>query len=265
MPTQLYYYSGSGNSLWVARQLASRLNEPVDLISLGTSYSLPDASCDRIGLVFPVHMWGLPRRVVDFIQQLQPHSHCFYFALALNAGQVAGTLLQLQQQLLRRGIELNVGFELKTPSNYILWNGAQPAEKQQKLFAQVRQRLGQIADTVQNSHQGPIEKGPWWQNTLFSFINKIAFPRVPGLDKEFWSDEKCNSCGICSQVCPSGNIRMENGRPVWLHHCEQCLACLQWCPQEALQYAQKTSGKKRYRHPEVSLADMLAAAKKTAP
>ena len=99
MPTQLYYYSGSGNSLWVARQLAGHLNEPVDLISLGTSYSLPDANCDRIGLVFPVHMWGLPRRVVDFIQQLQPHSPCFYFALALNAGQVAGTLLQLQQQL----------------------------------------------------------------------------------------------------------------------------------------------------------------------
>lgn len=43
----------------------------------------------------------------------------------------------------------------------------------------------------------------------------------------------------------------------WLNHCEQCLACIQWCPQEALQYGKKTPAYERYHHPEIKLQDLL--------
>jgi ferredoxin len=184
------------------------------------------------------------------------------FALAVNAGQVAGTLLQLQKILASKGIKLGSGFDIEMPSNYIIWNGAQPDEKQAALFAQAGQKLDRIADLVQRKENGPVEKGPWWQNTFLSIANKLTMSRVPKLDKDFWVEANCNSCGLCAKVCPAGNIRMENGHPVWQNHCEQCLACLQWCPQEAIQYAKKTAGKKRYRHPEVSVGDMVAAGNK---
>lgn len=261
MSTRLYYYTGTGNSLWVARQLAARLDEPVELYSLGADYDLPD-DCDRVGLVFPVHMWGLPQRVKEFVRQLKARPNCYFFALAVNAGQVAATLLQLRARLSERGIFLSAGFGMLTPSNYIIWNGAQPTEKQQKLFTDAAQKLDWIAAIVSYKKAGSIEKGPWWQNAVLSAINALAAPRVAAMDKDFWANEKCNSCGICSQICPAANIRLESGRPLWLHHCEQCLACLQWCPQEAIQFAKKTAGKERYHNPEVSLPDMLEAAKK---
>jgi MinD superfamily P-loop ATPase len=81
------------------------------------------------------------------------------------------------------------------------------------------------------------------------------------MDKKFLADEKCNSCGICSQVCPAANIEMIKKKPAWLHRCEQCLACLQWCPQEAIQYGEKTAPYQRYHHPEIILKDMLEQAK----
>jgi len=262
MSTCLYYYTGTGNSLWVTRQLAARINGPVDLRSLGTGYELPGRDCDRVGLIFPVHMWGLPRRVKEFISQLESHPNRYFFAVAVNAGQVAATLLQLRSLLSERGIVLSAGFEIPTPSNYIIWNGAQPTEKQQQLFAAATQKLDRIVPIISHQQTGPIEKGPWWQNVIFSVINTLASQRIGPMDKDFWVNEKCNSCGICAQVCPAANIHLEAGRPVWLHHCEQCLACLQWCPQEAIHFAKKTSGKKRYHNPEVSLPDMLAAAKR---
>jgi formate hydrogenlyase subunit 6/NADH:ubiquinone oxidoreductase subunit I len=54
---------------------------------------------------------------------------------------------------------------------------------------------------------------------------------------------------------------MINEKPAWLHRCEQCLACLQWCPQEAIQHGEKTAKYRRYHHPEVTLKDMLEQAK----
>jgi len=262
MSTRLYYYTGTGNSLWVARQLAARLEDSVELYSLGSNYELPGGKCERVGLVFPVHIWGVPRRVKEFILQLECQPNCYFFAVAVNAGQVAATLLQLQACLAKQGIILSSGFKLLTPSNYIIWNGAQPNEKQQKLFTDAAQKLDRIADIISCKKAGSIEKGPWWQNVFLSTINALTSSRIAATDKDFWVNEKCNSCGICSQVCPAANIHMETGRPCWLHHCEQCLACLQWCPQEAIQFAKKTTGKKHYHNSEVSLQDMLAAAKR---
>ncbi|MEN6358816.1 MAG: hypothetical protein ABFD59_01960 [Smithella sp.] len=46
--------------------------------------------------------------------------------------------------------------------------------------------------------------------------------------------------------------------PAWHHRCEQCFACIQWCPEEAIQYGKGTRNKKRCHHPEISLKDMLA-------
>jgi flavoprotein len=88
----------------------------------------------------------------------------------------------------------------------------------------------------------------------------MSFKQVPKMDKRFWADEKCNSCEICYKVCPDGNIEMKNEKPSWLHRCEQCLACIQWCPQEAIQYGKKTVKYQRYHHPEVTLKNMLEQA-----
>jgi Pyruvate/2-oxoacid:ferredoxin oxidoreductase delta subunit len=48
------------------------------------------------------------------------------------------------------------------------------------------------------------------------------------------------------------------GKPIWQHTCEQCFACLQWCPEEAIQYGKNTKKKRRYHHPEIRLRDMFS-------
>jgi Pyruvate/2-oxoacid:ferredoxin oxidoreductase delta subunit len=264
MKTDLFYYTGTGNSLWTARTLAKELGDAEVIPITRCSVNPVMSRAEAIGIIFPVHIWGLPRRVLAFVDALEPDPSRYHFAVAVNAGQVAATLLQLNKRMQARGLLLSSGFELAMPSNYIPWGGPGPEAVQIRRIAAARDKIGRIAAAVSAREKRPVEKGPLWQNIVFTGFNRLSFSRVPEMDKGFWVDEKCNTCGICKTVCPCGNIDLKAGRPVWLHHCEQCLACIQWCPQEAIQFGKKTPRYKRYHHPEVTLQEMIAAATRPA-
>lgn len=261
MKTALFYYTGTGNSLWTARMLAKELSD-AEIIPISNTSGNPIADgTEAVGIIFPVHIWGLPRRVIAFVDALENSVNRYHFAVAVNAGQVAATLIQLKRRMRARGLSLAAGFGLTMPSNYIPWGGPGPEEEQQRRFEAAWNKISRIAVTAAAREQRPVEKGPLWQNILFTGLNRLAFPRVPTMDSSFWVDEKCDGCGVCQAVCPSGNIDLPAARPAWLHRCEQCLACIQWCPREAIQFGKRTPRYRRYHHPEVTLKEMLAAAK----
>lgn len=259
MTTTIFYYTGTGNSLWTARRLASVLGETQCVSLKRCTEEKIVCGADQIGLVFPVHIWGVPPPVVEFVGRLNVDPVQYLFALAVNAGQPAATLIQLRNILQKKRLRLSSGFSIDLPSNYIPWGGAPAPDKQQKKFDAVIAKLNRIAAVVRGREERPSEKGPFWQNWMLSALYRISLPHVAGMDKSFFADEKCSACGICEKICPARNIEMAGGKPVWKHRCEQCFACLQWCPEEAIQYGKGTKNKKRYRHPEISLKDMLAS------
>ena len=260
METKLYVYTGTGNSLWIARQLALELKgATLQFMPLLSKEMRVEA--DRVGIIFPVHIWGLPSRVIQFINHLQVNPETYFLALAVNAGQPAATLLQLQKLMSTRGWSLAAGYSIVMPSNYTPWGGPGPIDAQQRRFKGAQEKAKAIGATILTGERKTVDKGSLWQNIVFSWIYKMSFRSVHKMDKKFWVDDKCNSCEICLNVCPASNIEMINQKPSWLRRCEQCLACLQWCPQEAIQYGEKTVKYPRYHHPEVILKDMLEQAK----
>lgn len=260
MKRELFFYTGTGNSLWTARTLAGKLGNtgmrPISRIR-GTTIK---SEADAIGIIFPVHIWGLPRRVVTFVNTLAADPTKYYFAVAVNAGQVAATLIQLKKLMGAKGLELSSGFEIVMPSNYIPWGGPGPEDARMKRIHDAREKIRAISAIVARKERRPVEKGPLWQNILFSWFYRLSYSRVPAMDKSFWVDEKCTACGICETICPSGNIGMDGGRPHWRHHCEQCLACIQWCPEKAIQFGKRTPRYERYHHPDVTLKELIKIA-----
>jgi ferredoxin len=158
----------------------------------------------------------------------------------------------------QRGRHLASGFSVCLPSNYIPWGGAISEKKQQKLFQETMAKINLIVPTVLAKKTQNPEHGFFLQNIILSAIYRLTLPQVRKMDKSFWSDEKCTGCQICEKICPADNIVISDKKPVWQHHCEQCFACLQWCPEESIQYGKNTSRKRRYHHPDIKLQDMLA-------
>jgi len=261
MTTTLYAYTGTGNSLWAAQTLAASLGD-AEVVGMARHPDGPvRPTADAVGLVFPVHMWGSPRRPLELGRRLELAPAAYLFAVAVNAGQVSRTLVQLSEELSARGLRLYAGYSLEMPSNYIPWGGPGPAEEMERRFAAAREKLAGIAERTARRDPGPIERGPLWQRVVFTGLHKLSFGQVPTMDRSFFADERCNGCGVCVRVCPAQNVRIVDGKPRWSGRCEQCLACLQWCPAKALQHGKKTAGYERYHHPEVRLADVVALAR----
>ena len=259
MKTTIYFYTGTGNSLWTARKLSDALGDTQRIPVKLAGFDVIHCASENIGLIFPVHIWGLPEPVIDFVNRLEIDSSKYYFAVGVNAGQIAATLIQLKELMQVKGLTLSSGFSLNLPSNYIPWGGAITPAKQQNKFHDAIEKINQIASTIKSKETKPLEKGPGWQNYFLSLIYRQSYPYVHKMDKSFWADEKCTNCAICEKICPAQNILIASGKPIWQNRCEQCFACLQWCPEESIQYGKNTSKKKRYRHPEIKLSDMLAS------
>jgi ferredoxin len=265
MDITIFYYTGTGNSLWVAQNIAKQ-SGGADLVSISDwmRHKTP-IKLETAGIVFPVHMWGVPPPVVKFINEMKAFSPRYIFGVAVDASQVANTLVQLKNLCKKNGLTLSSGFEIKMPSNYIPWGGAELKEKQEQKFKSAKKKMADIVSTIKKQENKPVEKGPLWQRLLFSLLYKVSFPQTSKMDGQFWVDEKCNNCGICSKICPAENITLVEGKPTWNHRCEQCLACIQWCPQKAIQYGKKTAEYERYHHPEIQLKDMLKRNSGTPP
>jgi len=262
MKTLIFYYTGTGNSLWVARELGKKISSS-KLYSM--SKKMDDAifkDVDAIGLIFPVHIWGIPHAVMDFLEKMPRESVKKVFAIAVNAGQVSRTLIQLEEVLIKKEIELSWGFSIKMPSNYIPWGGPCSKEKQAILFSDAKKKINEISKVILEGKKIRVEKGPWWQRVFFTLIYKMSYKYVPKMDKSFFADDKCNACRICEKICPVYNIIIEK-TPKWNNRCEQCFACLQWCPKQAIQYGERTVRFERYHHPDVVLSDMLIPNTKT--
>jgi hypothetical protein len=58
--TTIYYFSATGNSLMVARAIAEKLGDTKLVPMASPDAANPSPNTPRVGLVFPVYIFGLP-------------------------------------------------------------------------------------------------------------------------------------------------------------------------------------------------------------
>ncbi|MDR2035750.1 MAG: EFR1 family ferrodoxin [Coriobacteriales bacterium] len=242
----IYYYSGTGNSLWTALALQRALGS-CEVLPIGeSSGQLPKAQ--SIGFVFPCHFGGVPGKVLDFFANLDtPKPSNPYCYAVVTYGVMPGAALgQAEEALGAREITLNNAVSLKSFASYVV--GYDMSDKVAEKTAEAKESLQEILPSIIERETAKIKK----PSPLLLAYNKRCTNELGKKDENFVVSESCESCGTCRQVCSAHNIRFDEGRPHWLNHCEQCLACLQWCPKHAINYGEKTRNRGRYTHPEIT-------------
>lgn len=249
MKTGIYWFSGTGNSYWLAHELCACLDDAV-CIDIASDAWKAQPSPGQVVVVYPTFCGGIPLIVLRFLRDVgwSPETDVH---LLTNYGRFPmGSLVLPRRELARRGIGVRGGFGFRMPSNYTPFGGAIPEERQKARFEVARARLPEVAavirDPARNAWAGCVLSAWFW-----TLLHPLCTYGIRQYDRAFRVDDRCNGCGLCARLCPVGDIRMEDGHPVWQGRCEQCFRCLQYCPQESLQYKRVSVGRKRYHHPEV--------------
>jgi ferredoxin len=262
---EIYWFSGTGNSLALARDLAvktgAQLTPLAPLIQSKTIISPAEA----IGLVFPVYDFKAPAIIENFVTRFEGLGNKYLFALCTYGISPFKCLAGLKNQLAAKSIVLKAGFAVMMPHNAVGNTGFSNADRN-KALAEGKKRIDYIAQVINTRQIMPVET-----ELLFSalFLHGLLFkmikPVIPLLlhtarygweSLAFQINDRCSGCATCSKVCPVSNVTMDNNRPVWGNNCLSCFACIQWCPREAIQLGTGEIKVERYHHPEIKSSDL---------
>ncbi|RLC50933.1 MAG: hypothetical protein DRI23_06065 [Candidatus Cloacimonadota bacterium] len=256
MKNAIYYFSGTGNSLWIAQKINEKL-EDSKLISIPSFIDQAENINGKvIGIICPIYMYNIPHIVVDFIKKIK--SVEYLFIVFTGAGQLGSGIKKTFKVFASQGIKLNSLFNIPMPSNYTPY-GCPTEDKQKELFAAANEKVEKIIEVVKK--RGAFidsSNSTFFQSYIHpGLLYKMGYARINIMDNSFFSDDKCNGCSICQKVCPVNNITMINNKPKWNNQCQQCYACLQWCPQTAIRSNKKTADIKRYHHPNITVKAII--------
>ena len=283
----IFYFSGTGNTKWAASKLAAATRE--DLISIASYMRADDSSHnlaepfilkenERLGFVFPVHGWRVPKLVREFICKMKiqrepsdasaenkakaddslknrPFAYC-----VCTAGDSIGLTIENLNEVISQnpslqalGItEVSSSYSLIMPESYIglPFMDVDPKEREIRKKENAAQELAVVCEEIFDRKEGinRLVKGPipW-------FFTKVVggfFENVLITDKRFHVEkDRCVKCGICANICPVGDIKGGHGEyPVWLHHkdCLTCFTCYHHCPHHAIEFGNQTQKKGQY-------------------
>lgn len=260
MQQHIYYFSGTGNSLHIARELHKRFPES-NLIPIINELSLDkiEVKGDSIGFVFPVHAFTIPIPVKKFLQNATFHSASYIFAIATRGGSPCNVFTDMDKLLNKKGRHLDAHFFINMPNNFTHVAKTPTPENISELNREALEKIDIIEEIVSNRKkykEKAINQPLFRKNILFpiltAFLHKTRYLHTA---EKFYADSNCTGCGRCSKACPSYNIEIHEGIPHWKDEaaCIFCFACLNYCPLKAIQIrGSKSDVKGRYHHPEVN-------------
>lgn len=275
MVTKIYYFSGTGNSLFIAKKLHEAL-EDSELIPIIQALKEKDRKiiAHKVVLVFPVYALTIPLPVRDFLKKFDFKDVSYFSAIATRLGLFFDDFKRIEKYTKPK--KLNSHFIINMGNNDVKQKNYQcpTIDVINKLESAAIKKL-EIINNIITSEKNYFEQDSTYLEppSFGNFRDKLVWWLVPkmmtfskliGGVNYFYTNSNCNGCGLCARICLSGKISMNDNTPVWNKKilCHMCYACVNFCPKRAIEIdsipgvSSYSYENERYSHPYAELKDI---------
>lgn len=249
----LFYFTATGNSLYVAKQLGKK---PIS-IAQAIHDHVQIYTADQIGIVCPVFGHEVPTLVKEFLEKATFKTPYFY--MILTYGNRHGGAAELAEKMLT-GLGITPAYinTVLMVDNFLPgFNMNQQKALDKKVDEQIcsikhdleteKIFIAPVTDLDRAAHQEYLARiGKMPENT-FSNLYRIT--------------EDCIGCEICTKICPKNCFTVKDQKSTWHPEgCITCMACIHACPMMAIQMSMpEKNPHARYRNENISLCELIDA------
>lgn len=248
----IYCYSGSGNCLDMAKNIAKELGD-TDIVMMRSFPAKTDATeAKRVGFIFPCYGGGLPGNVESYVKSIHIGIDAYKFAIVQFAGYMGSGLHKIDKT-----VDLDYWNGMSNHCSCIwlmphyLTMPPLPVSVSQKRSEKKAKEFAADIKAMKRSAKKPPKR------TLFALESSALASQNSKRVKKFAANDKCEGCGQCVKLCPNGNIRLVDGKPSFGTNCIGCLSCVQYCPNQAINIGSITKHRKRYHNANIKATGLM--------
>lgn len=245
---RIFYFTGTGNSLWIAKKIANSFNAQAVSMTKCENEIIDDKV---IGLVFPIYMGDAPWYVKKFLIDLKGNAE-YVFAVSTFNGSDNITPKSIDKALCRNGMNLSYYNNIIMPGNCV----QSSREENEKRLSEAPDKINAIIKDIEKRKVNFVSDGSLPGK---NYVESSYFYSKLNIMKTFYVTSKCNGCGLCATLCPTNNIEIKNGRAKHKNKkgCTACYKCFHICPQNAVKLLVPVrSNSFQYIHPEVNINEL---------
>ena len=243
----ILYFSGTGNSKYVAKRIADALGDEILNLNdrIKASDTSPIETDERLIVVTPTYAWRIPRVVCDWLRKTELRGARQAWFVMTCGGEIGNADKYNREFCTEKSVACKGTAQIVMPENYIAMFSAPQADKAREIVAKAEPNIDCVIASIQRNQPFAPTRNNLYDRFMSGPVNPIFYKFFVNADA-FTVSDACISCGQCAKRCPMNNVTLKDGKPVWGRNCTHCMACICYCPVSAIEYGKKSVGQPRY-------------------
>lgn len=247
----ILFFTGTGNSEYVANRIGKEIDDEVlNLFQKIRDHDYSQMYSNRPWvIVAPTYAWRIPRIIEDWLKKTKLLGNKNIYFIMTCGGSIGNAGTYLKKLCSIKEMNFLGCQRIKMPENYIAMFSTPNRQEALTIIQEAESVIEDSALIIKRSDSFLQPAINFRDKMNSGIINDVFYPACVHA-KKFHVTDACIACGKCVAVCPMKNIILEDKKVKWGKNCTHCMACINRCPSEAIEYGKHSKGLPRYICPK---------------